>query len=504
MSGNFDPLYDRGSSLDFVTAAYSGLEISRSLAPFSIDTNGYLFGQTFSGCEIEGQISVIDTSANVYDVTATAANCPGGLSGNLEGLAFAADSSVTNDVLVLGVFNDAAAILGMPKKIGGPFFQTAKLLASDGKAYDHFGSSIALDGDVLVASSVPNDEFGEHAGAIYVFSSIGPGTWTEQAKIGPSDAAAGDYFGSHIDIDGDTIIVHSPFNDNDNGDNAGAAYVFVSNSPQSWIEQAKLTPDDGFHGDRFGRPALSGNIAVLGASWDSVVASYSGSAYVFSRDAAGRWTQETQLLPLDGVERGYFGKSTAIDVNTAVVGSRHDYEGGGVYVYERDESSNWTHTTKLVPGAFQADFGFGSNVALDGQTLLVSAPHEDFGGAVYVYEKDATGIWSQQARLSPSDERTGGWRGGFGPADLDGDTAVIGSPLADNGRLGGTGAAYVFRRDSSGNWNEVVKITAIDSSNDDRFGASVEIEGNTIAIGSPEDGENGNKSGAVYFFRLTD
>ncbi len=51
------------------------------------------------------------------------------------------------------------------------------------------------------------------------------GTWSEQAKLTASDAAAGDEFGYSVSVDGDTALVGAHY-DEDAGDNSGSAYVF--------------------------------------------------------------------------------------------------------------------------------------------------------------------------------------------------------------------------------------------------------------------------------------
>jgi hypothetical protein len=51
--------------------------------------------------------------------------------------------------------------------------------------------------------------------------------WTEEAKLTPSDAAAGDFFGYPVSIFGDTIVVGA-YLDDDAGSSSGSAYVFAT------------------------------------------------------------------------------------------------------------------------------------------------------------------------------------------------------------------------------------------------------------------------------------
>ena len=88
---------------------------------------------------------------------------------------------------------------------------------------------------------------------------------------------------------------------------------------------------------------------------------------------------------------------------------------------------------------------------------------------------------------------------GFGTSvAVDGDTAVIGALQAD-GNVGGTGAAFVFLR-NAGVWTEQAKLSAIDGAASDGFGGSVALEGDTVVIGAIFHDDNGSNSGAAYVF----
>ena len=91
------------------------------------------------------------------------------------------------------------------------FSQQAKLTASDGDNNDFFGISVAIDGDTAVAGA-PLDNNGDlsNQGAAYVFTRSGT-TWTEQQKLTASDGKANDLFGTSVAIDGDTVVAGAPW-----------------------------------------------------------------------------------------------------------------------------------------------------------------------------------------------------------------------------------------------------------------------------------------------------
>jgi hypothetical protein len=106
-------------------------------------------------------------------------------------------------------------------RTGGEWTQQAKLVPSDGEAFDLFGHRVALGGDTAIIGAQYDDE---NSGSAYVFTRTG-GVWTEQAKLLPSDGASGDHFGWTVALKGDTAVIGA-LGDDDNGTNSGSAYVF--------------------------------------------------------------------------------------------------------------------------------------------------------------------------------------------------------------------------------------------------------------------------------------
>jgi len=103
--------------------------------------------------------------------------------------------------------------------------------------------------------------------------------------------------------------------------------------------------------------------------------------------------------------------------------------------------------------------------------------------------------WDEKDKLVASD-RSAGVRGGEHQAvAIYGDYAVVGSFIAPNGSLTQAGAAYVYKRDENCNWVEVQKLAPDTPLAYDRFGISVAIFGNIIAVGSYR-----NNEGAVFVF----
>jgi hypothetical protein len=412
------------------------------------------------------------------------------------------------------------------KPVNSNWTQRAKLTASDGAASDLFGQSVSIDGYTMVIGARLNDDDGLDSGSAYVFTRGSTFNWTQIAKLTASDAAASDYFGHSVSIDGDTIVIGAPYEDV-YGSNSGAAYVYTRNTAGSltagWTQRAKLTPNDGAAADYFGRSvSISGDTIVIGAGWDDDDGSASGSAYVFTRNTDGSfgWTQRAKLTASDGAANDNFGECVSVDGDTIVIGARwNDGQNGSAYVFTRNTAgsltSGWTQRAKLTASNGAAGDHFGITVTIDGDTIAIGAwGRTSYQGSAYIFTRNTAGSltsgWTQRAQLTASDGAASDMFGGN--LSIDGDTVVVGAHGDDDdGSM--SGSAYVFTRDTPGSltsgWTQLIKLTASDGAAEDNFGnnpflhgAGVAVDGDTIVIGAVLDDDNGTGSGSVYTFNI--
>jgi len=207
---------------------------------------------------------------------------------------------------------------------GGNWTDQQQLTASNGGPSDMFGWSLAESGSTLLVSAVKahND-----TGAVYVFADEA-GTWSQEAELTASDAAANNYFGDKAAIDGSGIVVGAPGHDNEQG----AAYVFTG-SGSTWTQKAELTASDGGPNDCFGwAVGLSGDTVLVGAEQTN---GDSGAAYVFKKVGA-KWRQRIELTSgAVGGSSDEFGYSASLSGRTAVIGADGAEAGAGsVYLYK--------------------------------------------------------------------------------------------------------------------------------------------------------------------------
>jgi hypothetical protein len=314
-------------------------------------------------------------------------------------------------------------------------------------------------------------------------------------------------FGYSVALSGDTIAVGAPGESSGakgvNGDQAdesqpgsGAVYVFRWGG-MTWVQEAYLKASNTRMNTQFGTSvSLLGDTLAVGSSGEHSnakgvnadqtdgSASDSGAAYVFRRTGTV-WAQEAYLKASNTRPGALFGGSVSLAADRLAVGS------------PAENSS-----------------AVGVNSGLDGDASALSA------GAVYVFRRSGT-TWSQEAYVKASNTRAFSQFGGS--VSLSDDTLVVGASVESSGATGiggdqasiselGSGAVYVFRRGAT-TWAQEAYVKASNTRKGARFGYSVALSGNALAVGSPREtsdasGVNGNQTstaadgaGAVYLFR---
>ena len=264
---------------------------------------------------------------------------------------------------------------------GATYDHVTKLTAGKAARGDRSGCSVAIDGNTVVVGAYLNDDDGYNSGSAYVYrTSDDWDTYVELAKLTAADAAAYDYFGKFVAIDGDTIVI-AAYGDDDDGSKSGSVYVFDANAPTSqptssrptsspttsqptrspaptprptplvaynYLQVAKLTAHDPAAGDEFGTTvAIAGDTIVVGNSGDGYTETYSdgrpldpmGAVYIFrSTDGGATYVEVAKLTASDAADGDNFGGSVAIDGSTVVVGAYNDDDGGtssgAAYVFD--------------------------------------------------------------------------------------------------------------------------------------------------------------------------
>ncbi|MEM7306293.1 MAG: FG-GAP repeat protein [Planctomycetota bacterium] len=255
---------------------------------------------------------------------------------------------------------------------------------------------------------------------------------------------------------------------------------------------------------RFGfSVAVDGDTVAVGAPFGNGAATLSGVVYVYERGPAG-WIETAKLSAGDGAPGDGFGNELALDGDRLLIGSvwkdGPGVDSGAAYLFERGPGG-WAEAQKLLPSDHAPQDWYGRAVALDGDRLLVGASLKAdpafATGATYVYERSG-GTWNQTAKLSASDGAGDDFFGGS--LDLDGDRILVGAHGADD-LAEESGGAYVFDL-VGGTWVETVKLIAADGKANDDLAVEVALAGDVALLASFGDDEAGPDAGSVYVFEL--
>jgi uncharacterized repeat protein (TIGR01451 family) len=388
---------------------------------------------------------------------------------------------------------------------GGTWSFQQRIISSnqDPNAPEQFGTAVALSGDTLVVGAPYDSRTRWLAGSAYVFAHTS-GKWSEAQRLASPAPAEQDNFGMSVSISADTILVGAPAG---SSGRPGAAHVFVR-SGSSYALQQTLEGAGAAGLAGFGRAvSLLGDLALVGAPQASGATAESGAVYAFVRSGSG-WTQQAKMAAPDGENGDSFGSSVAVSVETALIGAPLDSYpgasfGGSVYAFVR-ASGIWSFQQRLQPNDVASGDNFGSAVSIVGDLAVIGAPTHDLPsslnhGAAYVFGRGG-GTWSQTSELVPGP----GAEQGLGmAAALSGNTVLLGAPAEDRAGVIDAGAAYPL--DFTGaSWVERPPLLAGDDFTGDRFGVSVSLSGDILAVGAlMDDTALGVDNGSASVFKRT-
>ncbi|MBN1489263.1 MAG: hypothetical protein JXA69_05040 [Phycisphaerae bacterium] len=378
--------------------------------------------------------------------------------------------------------------------------QLGKVYASDGVAGMNFGSAAGISGNTIVVGATDVYVGEQRLGAAYVYTNNGASDWGGEVKLFPTDTTGIGDFGNGVAIDGDTIIIGANKSTVGGVEGAGTAHIFESDGFGGWTEVAVLTAGlDAISDIGFGTTvAISGDVAVVGASRYDEASSNQGAVYVFGRDEGGtnNWGQITRLTASDPSNNAYFGVGVDVDGDTAITGA---YGASKVYILGNDPLG-WAEMTSI---ASTSGTRFGIDVSIDGDTVVSGAYYRTIdgtsrAGGASIFSRDQGGenAWGEVADIvSPHGEANGY----FGRSvTIDAGMIVAGAYGEDAGGVVDAGAAYVFRDDGS----YLGMLLPDDPAEGDSFGRMVAISGDTIVVTATVGDGVVDDTGAVYIYSI--
>jgi hypothetical protein len=316
----------------------------------------YVFGLTPNGWSLEAELPVPDTAS----------------------YGFATSAAASTDTVVVGSPADNLTGAAFVYTRGDGTWPEAARLAPDDSNTDAFGQVVAFDGN-RIAVGAPRG-----SGKVYLYTGSGT-AWPEEAQLVPSVGGDGDFFGNSLSLAGDTIVVGAPYEDDGIEIDAGLAFVFV-NSGSGWAEQAVLHSPTPIAGTGFGTSiATRGDTALIGTNY---LSSGPQHVYVFQRSGTA-WSLETTLDFGSSAAQNYVGAvAISPDESKIAVGVPTQYPGAGhVFTLVRSGGS-WALDKIYVddgPGNPGGPDDFGAALVFLDESVLVGAPQDGAGGAVYQY-----------------------------------------------------------------------------------------------------------------------
>ncbi|RAM51305.1 MAG: hypothetical protein C6Y22_13225 [Hapalosiphonaceae cyanobacterium JJU2] len=308
---------------------------------------------------------------------------------------------------IYGVAGDAGSAFIFQLQNNGSWLQKQMLQPPELKASDFFGWSVDIDGDWAIVGTVLSDVVKPDGGAAYMFH-LENGQWVQKDRLAPPELKASDHFGDSVAIDGEWAIVGVRLAESPNAGDAGAAYIFHLENGV-WVQKQKLQPPELKASDWFGWSVdINGEWAIVGARLTDIpgVAGDAGAAYIFHLEN-GQWVQKHRLQPPE-LKTDWFGQSVAISGEWAFVGAPYAdalpgrVDTGAVYPFHL-ENGEWKQKPKLQPPDLNNYDWFGNTLTINGNLAVVGAKGVDgitwdnCGGA-YIFRLE-NGEWKQEHKF---------------------------------------------------------------------------------------------------------
>lgn len=413
-------------------------------------------------------------------------------------------------------------------------FKEKLFLPDSSNAYS-FGKEIQIfENNSFIASStnifIRNGKI-ENNGGVYNIEKDKSDKWIIKQFIQSNDYNKSDQFGESIRVEKDFLYItayeqDTDENNQDSINNSGAVYIFIKDSTNNWIQNQKIVPKNRFENLTFGSSIeLKNNFLFIGArnQKNKIFNNESGLVYVFRKDENNIWIEYQILKASDQNGENNFGRSVSCDNNFLFVGTQFTKYSekkkkyilnSSVYIFKLSKNGFWEETQILIPN--EIDNYFGENIIVKNNCAIISARFSDFdttnnnfiptSGLVYIFKCDSIDKWILIQKITANDR---GRLSEFGNSIKMYDSLLligaVGNQTDENSRHQetDTGAAYLFKLDNNGYWQQIKKIVAFDRNVCDKFGYKVEMDKKHVLITAiSDDLDEYDNKGSVYYYEL--
>jgi hypothetical protein len=296
-------------------------------------------------------------------------------------------------------------------------------------------------------------------------------------------------------------------------------------SAQVWNFDSVLpSPDPNYLGNYGYSLAKDGDYLVVGApkyesNEDSSLSI--GAAYIYHKNTFGNFEEAYRINGPDTLASTHFGWSVDIEGNTMVVSAPHEpYIGsneyipwaGAVYIYDIISPTEFNFIHKLYPSDYSEFQEFGSSVDLGEDYLIVGSSGEyQFSGgfeypvssgAAYIFKKQMNGEWEEVQKITPPERKA---YAHFGEVvKRQDDIIMISAPgeainydVSKSLSVAEPGTVYLYKKGPEDQWNLENEFNADYTDKYTGFGQSLSIDGNQAVIGAPYETDSFHESSSV-------
>ena len=380
------------------------------------------------------------------------------------------------------------------------------LTASTPAAQEGFGNAVAFDGDILAVAAMRANAGATEAGEVTIFDLSSATPTVPALTIANPNPDNMDWFGWSVAVEGERLVVGTLLDDA-TGDDSGSAQVFDLSSATPTVPVTTLDHPNPTEAHQFsGAIAISNGQVLVGSRLDSAAGVFrAGAAHLYDLNSS---TPQTAVLTIENPDprpEVQFGYALDIDGQQAVVGVWLDTPGtiptaGSTYVFQLDSATPTIPSVTLQePNPQQID-EFGYTVAIAGDTVLATSRF-DSTGTDYGFVYDLSGS-SPEASIGTLQNPTPAISDRFGfSVAVDGNLMAVGSPFDDDAGIN-SGAVYVYDL-SSGEPTFMTKLLSPTPSPSDAFGSSVVVSGSRIAVGVEKDDTGAENAGSVFVYDMS-
>jgi len=332
---------------------------------------------------------------------------------------------------------------------------------------------------------------------------------TTQATIYPAGSSGVNGFGSSGGISGDgKYAIVGAYLDGGGATQGGAAYAFERtgtswNIASGWQRLLSPSPQTNafFGGDRGDSSTRSNSsIAISGDGLTAVIGERGqNKAHIYTRSGS-TWTFQATVEQTGGTAN-LFGYNVGIsgDGNTVIVGDSYgSSQNGDMYIFGRS-GSTWTLELKQTK---TTHFGCSVDLSADGLIAVVGNMYMSGytgTGGVHIYTKSGS-TWTEGPTLTSTSPAETNKLGRNVRISGDGNVIIAGTVSPTPGS--NSGSALVWTKSGS---TYSLTQTFLPETSGDKFGEDVSVnnDGSTIAIGSPDYDTINSNAGRLYVYQLS-